>query len=99
MESSCASSSVTVTIKPDVVTQRLEIVLDARCERGILVVPVMVSTVEAPLSICRLQWLDMRQCFPVEQHEERYGKQFEDLVTALTEKQVPFEGVQQRLLN
>jgi hypothetical protein len=67
--------------------------------RSLPIIPVMVSTVEAPLSICRLQWLDMRQCFPVEQHEERYAKQFEQLVTALTQKQVPFEGVQQRLLN
>ena len=59
----------------------------------------MISTVEVPLSICRLQWLDMRQCFPAEQHEERYAKQFERLVTALTQKQLLFEGVQQRLLN
>jgi hypothetical protein len=39
--------------------------------RSLPIIPVMVSTVDAPLSICRLQWLDMRQCFPVEQHEER----------------------------
>ena len=67
--------------------------------RNLPIIPVMVSFVEPPLSICRLQWLDMQQCFPAEQHEEQYAKQFEQLVTALTEKQVPFEGVQQRLLN
>ena len=67
--------------------------------RSLFIIPVMVSSVEVPLSICRLQWLDMRQCFPVEQHEEHYAKQFKDLVTALTQKQVPFEGVQQKLLN
>src|SRR5262249_5809359 len=66
--------------------------------RNLPIVPVMVSDVEPPLSICRLQWLDMRLCFPVEQHEEQYVRQFEQLVKALVQKQVPFEGVQQRLL-
>jgi hypothetical protein len=66
--------------------------------RNLPVIPVMVSTVEPPLSICRLQWLDMRHCFPAEQHEEQYNKKFAELVKALEEKQVPFEGIQQRLL-
>ncbi len=67
--------------------------------RNLPVIPVMVSDVEPPLSICRLQWLDMRQCFPAEEHEEQYTKRFEQLADALHQKQVPFEGVQQRLLN
>lgn len=67
--------------------------------RNLPIIPVMVSTVEPPLSICRLQWLDMRQCFPSEEHETQYTKQLAHLVRALEEKQVPFEGVQQRLLN
>lgn len=67
--------------------------------RDLPIIPVMLSTVEPPLSICRLQWLDMRNCFPAEEHEVQYAKQFEHLVQALIEKQVPFEGVQQRLLN
>ena len=67
--------------------------------RNLPIIPVMVSAVEPPLSICRLQYLDMRNCFPAEQHEEQYGKQLGQLVKALTEKRVPFEGVQQRLLN
>src|SRR6266849_2734043 len=65
--------------------------------RNLPILSVMVSDVEPPLSICRLQWLDMRQSFPAEQHEKQYGKQFEVLVRALAEKQVPFEGIQQRL--
>ena len=36
--------------------------------RSLPVIPVMVSTIEPPLSICRLQWLDMRHCFPAEQY-------------------------------
>jgi WD40 repeat protein len=59
----------------------------------------MVSDIEPPLSICRLQWLDMRQCFPTELHKEQYSNQFEHLLRALTEKQVQSDGVQQRLLN
>ena len=67
--------------------------------RNLPIVPVLVSTVEPPLSICRLQWLDMRNCYPAEEHEAQYAKRYEQLVKALSEKQVPFEGVQQRLLN
>jgi WD40 repeat protein len=64
--------------------------------RNLPIIPVMVADVEPPLSICSLQWLDMRQCFPAEQHEEQYKKQFGRLLVGL-EKLVPFEGVQQRL--
>jgi hypothetical protein len=67
--------------------------------RNLPIIPVMVSSVEAPLSICRLQWLDMQRCFPAEEHETQYTKQFPQLVKALEEKQVSFEGVQQRLLS
>ena len=67
--------------------------------RGLPIIPVMVSDVEPPLSIARLQWFDMRQCFPVDEFEEKYAKKLDQLVEALIEKQVPFEGVQQRLLN
>ena len=67
--------------------------------RNLPIIPVMVSTVEPPLSICRLQWLDMRQCFPSEQHEEQYARQFEQLVSAFAQKHVPSDGVQQRLLS
>lgn len=68
-------------------------------DRNLPVIPVMVSTVEPPLSISNLQWLEMRNCFPAEQHEEQYCKQYGKLVKALEEKQVPFEGAQQRLLS
>jgi hypothetical protein len=32
------------------------------CSRQLPVVPLMVSTVEPPLSICRIQYLDFRDC-------------------------------------
>lgn len=67
--------------------------------RNLPIIPVMVADVEPPLTICSLQYLDMRQCFPAEKHEEQYKKQFDQLLNAVIQKQVPFEGVQQRLLN
>jgi WD40 repeat protein len=67
--------------------------------RNLPIIPVMLSTVEPPLSISRMQWLDMRNCFPAEEHEVQYAKHFDQLLKALIEKQVPFEGVRQRLLN
>ena len=54
--------------------------------RNLPVIPVMVSTVEPPLSIGRLQYLDLRHCFPAEQHEEQYKKQFQQLLSALAQK-------------
>jgi hypothetical protein len=56
-------------------------------ELNLPIIPVMVSTVKPPLSICRLQWLDMRNSFPPEQHEEHYSKLFAQLEKALAEKQ------------
>jgi len=67
--------------------------------RNLPVIPVMVVQVEPPLSIGRLQYLDMRQCFPADQHEEQYKRLLDQLLAALVQKQVPYEGVQQRLLN
>jgi WD40 repeat protein len=67
--------------------------------RNMLVIPLLLSTVEPPLSISRLQWLDMRDCFPAEEHEVKYAKLFEQLEKVLIEKQVPLEGVHQRLVN
>src|SRR5262245_45578861 len=67
--------------------------------RNLKIVPVMVSDVEPPLSIRSMQWLDMRGCFPIPQHEEQYSRQFGQLLDALNDKSPPFEGVQQRLLN
>ena len=33
--------------------------------RGLRIIPLMVVVSESPLSICRIQWLDMRQCIPI----------------------------------
>jgi hypothetical protein len=45
------------------------------CARQLPIIPLMVSTVEPPLSICRIQYLDFRDCVPADQHEPRYAAQ------------------------
>jgi len=66
--------------------------------RGLPIVPIMVSDVEPPLSIARLQWVDMRECFPPESHEEKYKVLFQELLDAIEHHQIPFQGVQARLI-
>ena len=67
--------------------------------RNLPIIPVMVSEVEPPLSICRIQWLDMRDCFPAADHEARYGTRFDELVEAVERNRLDLEGVQARLLS
>jgi tetratricopeptide (TPR) repeat protein len=67
-------------------------------ERRLKVVPVMVVWCEPPLSICRIQWLDMRDCVPLREHPGRYEARFARLAEALEGGRLDFEGVQARLL-
>jgi WD40 repeat protein len=67
------------------------------CARQLPIIPLMVSTVEPPLSICRIQHLDFRDCVPAEQHEPRYAAQFDKLLDAIDHDRLDFEGVQARL--
>jgi hypothetical protein len=41
-------------------------------KKNLPVIPIMVSWCEPPLSICRTQWLDVQDCVPVEQKQEKY---------------------------
>jgi len=66
--------------------------------RGLRIVPLMVVESEPPLSICRIQWLDMRECIPIHEKEPLYKPKFERLLKALEEDQLDFEGTQQYLL-
>src|SRR5215469_2591912 len=66
-------------------------------ERKLTIVPVMVETCEPPLSICRIQWLDMRDCVPLEESGERYAAKFGRLIEALGKGRIDFEGAQSRL--
>jgi hypothetical protein len=66
--------------------------------RGLRIIPLMVVESEPPLSICRIQWLDMRACIPIHEKEAFYRPRFERLLKALEEGLLDFEGTQQRLL-
>src|SRR5262249_20108782 len=66
--------------------------------RGLRIIPLMVVDSEPPLSICRIQWLDMRECIPINEKEGFYTPKFARLLKALEENQLDFEGTQQRLL-
>ena len=60
------------------------------CSRQLTIIPLMVATVEPPLSICRIQWLDFRD-------EAKYAAQFEKLVDAIENDHLDFDGMQARL--
>lgn len=59
--------------------------------RSLPVVPVMVVWSEPPLSICRIQWLDMRDCVPVDQRQARYKTRVQQLIRALEHDSLDFE--------
>ena len=62
------------------------------------VIPVMVVWVEPPLSICRIQWLDMRDCVPVTECPQRYELKRDLPIKALEEGTLDYEGTQSKLL-
>ena len=67
-------------------------------DRRLGVVPVMLVQVEPPLSICRIQWLDMRDCVPLSERKDRYQNRLESLIAALETGKLDHEGAQSRLL-
>jgi|SRR5271166_3554726 len=67
-------------------------------ERKLSVIPVMVVWCEPPLSICRIQRLDMRDCAPMQKRKKRYEAKFDRLIEAVEHDRLDFEGVQARLL-
>jgi tetratricopeptide (TPR) repeat protein len=68
-------------------------------QRKLALIPVMASFCEPPLSICRIQWLDMMDCHPLGENEEMYLNKLEALVTAIEEDVTDFKGAQSRLLH
>ena len=66
--------------------------------RGLRIIPLMVVESEPPLSICRIQWLDMRECIPIHEKEAIYKPRFQRLLRAIEEGELDFEGNQQRLI-
>lgn len=66
-------------------------------ERRIPIVPIMVKWSEPPLSICHLQWLDMRDCVPVERKGNNYTQRLQQLITALENPHMELQGTSSRL--
>ncbi|TFH54344.1 MAG: tetratricopeptide repeat protein [Methanothrix sp.] len=66
--------------------------------RRLDIIPIMVVWSEPPLSIYRIQWLDMKDCVPIQQRAEKYEIKFEQLIEALEYNRLDFEGTQARLI-
>lgn len=73
--------------------------LSLTIQKYIKVIPVMMTWCEPPLSICRIQWLDMRDCMPLSGRFERYRAKFQRLVEAIEHDKLDFEGFQSYLFN
>ena len=67
--------------------------------RRIGIIPVMVALCEPPLSICRIQYLDMRDCLPLDDNDKLYSRSLESLLAALEGKGTEIEGFGSRKLH
>ncbi|WP_321421351.1 TIR domain-containing protein [uncultured Methanobacterium sp.] len=53
-------------------------------------IPIMLVWCEPPLSICRLQWLDMQKCIPLGESKSEYQEKFDELLESLQESKVKY---------
>ena len=60
--------------------------------RSLPIVPVMVVFAEPPLSIYRIQWLDMQECVPVADRGAQYERAKPRLFEALEQSNLDFDG-------
>ena len=66
-------------------------------QRRIPIVPVMAVRCEPPLSICRIQWLDMTDCVPVFEKTDQFERRMEQLADVLQKDRIELDGLQARL--
>jgi len=66
--------------------------------KNIPIIPLMVVQCEPPLSICRLQWLDMQDCLPMNLRYESYKRKFEKLLSGLESRSFEYDDEQKDLL-
>ena len=66
---------------------------------GIFTLPIRLDQVEPPLSIARVQVLDMSECVCPEEVEAIYQRQLNLLFNALENDQIDFDGTQAYLIN
>jgi WD40 repeat protein len=64
------------------------------------IIPVLLAELSdgPPTSICRIQYLDMRDTIPINKNPEKYLIRFERLVEALEQDRLDYTGEQARLL-
>lgn len=69
-------------------------------ERNKIIIPIMLKWVDegVPVSICRIQYLDMTDCIPIKQQRIRYQLRFKQLIEAIEYDYFEFEGGHVRLL-
>ena len=69
-------------------------------EKNKLIIPVMLVQPPdgMPVSICRIQYLNLTSCMPLDENESCYKTKFERLVLAIESNELDFEGGQIRLL-
>ena len=65
-----------------------------------VIIPILLEEVQngAPTSICRIQYLDMRDAIPAAEKPERFQTKFLRLCRAIEHDELDFEGGQQRLM-
>jgi len=64
------------------------------------IIPVLLATLSdgIPTSICRIQYLDLRDAIPIGTNEEKFYALFDRLVEAIEHDKIDFEGGQARLI-
>lgn len=67
-------------------------------QKKLPIIPVMVSRCEPPLPICRIQWLDMTGCHPVETRRDEFNEMTGQLISVLAGDRPEYSGAQSRLL-
>ncbi len=68
-------------------------------QKGMKIIPIMLVSCEPPLSICRIQWLDMTDCLPLDKSGDRYEIKLKMLLRSLEQDTLSFEGFQSVLIN
>lgn len=71
----------------------------AAIQKNLSIIPIMLVSAEPPLSICRLQHLDMQDCLPIEERSGRYEDRFKRLMCAIEADELNFDGIQATILN
>jgi WD40 repeat protein len=68
-------------------------------QRNKIIIPILLVELEEgpPASICRIQYLDLRDVVPIHEHKDRYFPRFQRLLMAIEDQNLNYEGGQARL--